>query len=113
MASRRPASPLSARVDPVTRYATRVSRGEVAAGPHVRAAALRHLRDLEEGPKRGLRFDVELADEAMRFYSDILRLNGGQFENVPVVLDESQEFIVGSLFGWLGPDGYRRFRVAY
>jgi phage terminase large subunit-like protein len=29
------------------------------------------------------------------------------------VLQPSQAFIVGSLFGWKAPDGYRRFRTAY
>lgn len=83
------------------------------AGPHVRDACLRHLRDLEEGPARGLTFDVAEAEEAFRFYREVLCLNGGEFEGVPFELHESQQFIVGSLFGWKGPDGYRRFRVAY
>lgn len=43
----------------------------------------------------------------------MLRLNGGQFEGRPFALHPSQEFIVGSLFGWKRPDGTRRFRRAY
>ena len=43
----------------------------------------------------------------------MLRLNGGEHEGKPFILHESQEFIVGSLFGWKGPDGFRRFRVAF
>lgn len=97
----------------MTAYAQRVSSGEVLAGPHVRDACLRHLRDLDEGPARGLKWDADEAGRAFRFFENILRLNGGQFEGVPFVLDESQAFIVGSLFGWKAPDGYRRFRVAY
>lgn len=43
----------------------------------------------------------------------MLRLNGGQFEGRPFALHCSQEFIVGSLFGWKRRDGTRRFRRAY
>jgi phage terminase large subunit-like protein len=99
--------------DEVTRYAEDVVSGKIVAGPHVRDACKRHLRDLKEGPKRGLRWDVGEAKEAFRFYSDILRLNGGEFEGKPFELHPSQKFIVGSLFGWKAADGHRRFRVAY
>lgn len=44
---------------------------------------------------------------------DVLRLNGGEFEGLPYDLLMWQRFIVGGLMGWKGPDGYRRFRVAY
>lgn len=109
--SRSPASPRSA--DPVTQYALDVQAGAIVAGPHVRDACARHLRDLELGPSRGLTWDVETAGEAFRFYEEILRLNGGEFEGRPFVLEPSQKFIVGSLFGWKRANGYRRFRVAY
>jgi len=79
----------------------------------VRDACARHLRDLTEGPKRGLVWDAVAAVDAFEFYSDILRLNGGEFEGKPFLLHESQEFIVGSLFGWKRANGYRRFRVAF
>lgn len=99
--------------DETTRYAQGVVAGSIVAGPYVRAACARHLRDLVEGPKRGLRWDVKEAQLAFEFFADILCLNGGQFEGLPFVLHESQKFIVGNLFGWKGSDGYRRFRLAY
>lgn len=99
--------------DPVTDYAQNVVDRKIVAGPHVRDACARHLRDLVEGPKRGLAWCPEDAAEVFRFYREILRLNGGQFEGRPFELHESQKFIVGSLFGWKGADGFRRFRVAY
>lgn len=79
----------------------------------MRAACQRHLNDLEEGSIRGLFFDKEAADRAIGFFGDVLRLNGGEFEGVPYDLLPWQAFIVGSLFGWKGADGFRRFRVAY
>lgn len=104
-------SPPSA--DPVTDYAKGVWSGRIIAGPHVRDACARHLRDLRDGPKRGLAWDAATAERTFGFYRSILRLNGGEFEGVPFELHPSQQFIVGSLFGWRAADGYRRFRVAY
>ncbi len=87
--------------------------GRKIAGPHVRDACKRHLDDLENGHKRGLVFDKVAADRAIRFFPTVLRLNGGEFEGQPFELLDWQKFIVGSLFGWKGADGWRRFRVAY
>lgn len=99
--------------DPVTRYARQVTSGKIVAGPHVRAACQRHLDDLEKAPLRGFSFDLEEVDRVMGFFRDVLRLNGGEYEGSPYELLDWQQFIVGSLFGWKGEDGYRRFRVAY
>lgn len=99
--------------DPVTRYARQIVAGKIKAGPHVRAACQRHLTDLELGPARGLFFDQEAAARAIGYFVDILHLNGGEHEGQPFHLGDWQAFIVGGLFGWMGPDGYRRYRVAY
>lgn len=99
--------------DPVTDYAREVVAREIVAGPHVRDACARHLRDLDEGPARGLKWDPAAAQRAFLFYRNVLCLNGGEFEGTAFELEPSQKFIVGSLFGWFAPDGYRRFRVAY
>ena len=87
--------------------------GRVVAGPHVRASCARHLRDLKEGPKRGLRWDPVRADRILRFFPTVLRLNGGEHEGKPFHLAPWETFVVGSLFGWVGADGHRRFRVAF
>lgn len=101
-------------VDRVTAYAHDVIAGRLIAGPHVRAACARHLRDLQEGPTRGLAWDVLAADRAIGFFEEVLRLNGGQFEGRPFVLLGWQAFIVGSIHGWKrADDNARRFRVAY
>lgn len=86
--------------DPVTAWAQDVAGGEIVAGPYIRAAAERHLRDLEEGPARGLKWDVAAARRAIEFFPKVLRLNGGQFEGRPFRLHPSQAFRIGSLFGW-------------
>ena len=99
--------------DPVTTYARKVISGKIIAGPHVRDACRRHLKDIDEGPARGLFFDLDAVKRAVGFFLDVLRLNGGEYEGKPYALLIWQIFIVGSLFGWKGPDGYRRFRVGY
>ena len=99
--------------DPVTDWARAVTAGSVVAGPHIRAACSRHLRDLETGRERGLTWDLAAVVRAIGFFPDVLRLAGGQFEGVPFELHASQKFKVGSLFGWKRADGTRRFRRAY
>ncbi|HQQ69243.1 MAG TPA: terminase large subunit [Alicycliphilus sp.] len=99
--------------DAATQYAQEVVSGKRIAGPHVRGQCARHLRDIEDGHKRGLVWNVEESEKAQGFYADVLKLNGGDFEGNPFELLPWQKFVVGSLFGWKGVDGYRRFRVAY
>ena len=99
--------------DPVTAWAKAVSAGKIAAGPHVRNAARRHLNDLEHGPARGLRWDLVAATRAINFFRVVLRLNGGQFEGITFEPHPSQAFRIGSLFGWKRADGTRRFRRFY
>ncbi|MCB1499721.1 MAG: terminase large subunit [Bauldia sp.] len=107
--------------DPVTAYARAVAAGEVVAGPYVRAACARHLRDLDEGAARGLHWDVSLAQRAIGFFRKVLSVEVEEQDadgavtsrSVPFELQPWQAFIVGSLFGWRNAAGFRRFRRAY
>lgn len=99
--------------DRATRYAQDVIAGRIVAGPHVRNACRRHLLDLTEGPKRGLKWDLAAAQRVWDYFEKVLKLSEGQFEGKPFNLDPSQAFILGSLFGWKKVDGTRRFRRAY
>lgn len=105
--------PPNSSIDRATAYAQDVVAGKIVAGPHVRAQCARHLRDLEEGPKRGLIWSPSAAQRFFDFGRIVLRLNGGEFEGRPFELEPSQAFIAGSLFGWLRADGTRRFRIAF
>lgn len=102
--------PATATADPTTAYARAVVDGLEPAGPHVLGACKRHLRDLEADRWT---FDLERAARALSFFPTILRLAGGEHEGRPFDLLPWQAFIVGSLFGWVGRDGMRRFRTAY
>lgn len=96
--------------DATTLYAVQVLDGVVVAGPLVRKACERHLRDLT---REDLVWDVVAAHHAIDFFPDMLVLGDGEHAGKPFELQLWQGFIVGSLFGWKGTDGYRRFRTAY
>ncbi|CAI2407634.1 Phage terminase-like protein, large subunit [Serratia liquefaciens] len=103
----------SSSVDPATQYAMDVTSGKELAGPDIRNACARHLRDLEHGPARGLAWDADSAQRAIDFFSKVLKLNGGEHEGQPFIPLAWQCFVIGSIFGWKNSDGYRRFRMVY
>lgn len=107
----------SSTTDRATAYARAVIAGEIVAGPHVRNACRRHIDDLAKGGDRGLRFDADLADRAIRFFETTLKLSEGQFEGKPFRSHPAQDFIIGSIFGWqresVDHGWIRRFRRAY
>lgn len=107
----------SSTTDRATAYARAVIAGKIIAGPHVRNACRRHVDDLESGAERGLRFNTDTAARALRFFEERLKLSEGQFEGKPFRSQPSQDFIIGSLFGWQRESeehGWvRRFRRAY
>lgn len=96
--------------DRATKYAKAVVAGKIIAGPHVRNQCRRHLDDLK---RKELNYDQEAAERAIRFFETKIKLSEGQFENKAFKSQPSQDFIIGSLFGWKKPDGTRRFRRAY
>lgn len=104
-----------------TAYAEAVLRGNLVTGLLVKAAAKRHLDDLEHGQQRGLSFDPVEAGWSIQFFPELLRHYKGEWGPIPgirpvgmpIELEEWQCFIVGCLFGWKGTDGHRRFRSAF
>ena len=97
-------------VDPVLTYVERVLGFEIVAGPLVRAACQRHLRDLKNPL---LVWDLAGARKAIEFFPDVLTFTDGDKAGQPFVLSLWQKFIVGSIFGWKTLAGIRRFRTAY
>ncbi len=104
-----------ARTDPcqVEAYARGVVEGRVIAGRLVRLACQRHLNDLRDGPARGLKWDAAAAKRAITFFGFLRLPKDGELDGQAFALQPFQQFIVGSLFGWKGEDGHRRFRTAY
>ncbi len=98
------------------------SPGEpIVAGPWVRLACERHLRDrvlaaTTPGHPNGWTFSATTANVWIGFYEGVLKLPGALDAAgypKPFLLEPALAFIVGSLTGWLGADGYRRYRDAY
>ena len=77
-----------------TRYAYDVVRKAIVAGPLVRLACERHLRDLLDGHKRGLRFDRDKAARITNFFETFLKLSDGVWAGKPFLLEPWQCFIL-------------------
>lgn len=103
-------------VEAIAAVETPIERWYVA-GPQVRMACERHLRDrLAEGDGSSWLFSADAADVAIGFYEQVLRLPDVLDDEglpIPFHLEPPLVFIVGSLMGWMGRDGYRRFREGY
>ena len=60
-------------LDPVLSYAKAVTSWRIVAGPLVRLACERHIKDRKEGSARGLYWDLKAANHAIAFFG-FLRL---------------------------------------
>lgn len=112
MPRRKTKAPVAAVLCPVEGYAKAVVSGEIVTGKLVRLACERHLRDLKEGPARGLYWDTEAAQIAINFFG-LLHHSKGKWAGKPFELLGWQKFFVGSIAGWKRADGFRRFQVAH
>jgi phage terminase large subunit-like protein len=105
--------------DPVTQYALDVVAHRIVTGQLVFKACERHLRDLSDGPARGLVWDPRAAQKAIGFFPLLRHYKGqwgprpGKPQGDPIILGAWQQFLVGSAFGWKRTDGLRRFRNIY
>lgn len=96
--------------DPVTAYADHVTDGKRNACEWERLACQRHQRDQE---LKVFHWDKDAALEAISFFSRLHHYKG-QFAGRAFELHPSQQFVVGSLYGWkTHKGGPRRFRYGY
>lgn len=96
--------------DPVTRWAEKVVKGRARACRPVKWACQRHLNDLR---RKDLEWDPTAAGKILSFFSSYLRHYKGPMAGQPIEPEPWQVFGLGSMFGWMLPDGRRRFREAY
>lgn len=95
-------------------YVARVKSGKIPACKWVQLACERHRRDMASSITAGFRyrFDRDKAERACKFL-ELLTHTKGEWAKKPLKLEPWQQFIVASLFGWVGKTtGYRRFRKA-
>lgn len=104
-------------LDRVTKYANDVLSGVEVVGRYVKLACQRHIDDLEKAKLAPFKyeFDLERSLEAIEFFECLVFTDGGpELVGQPVELFSFQDFIVGSIFGWVTKGtGYRRFRKSY
>jgi phage terminase large subunit-like protein len=103
-------------LDPVTAFARDIVAGKIPANKLARLACERHLKDLINGPARGLRWDLAKALRAIEFFPLVLRHYKGKWARNAEAFELSpfQQFEIGSIFGWVwAATGLRRFRTAY
>lgn len=100
-------------IDQTTQYARRVVKGKIVAGLFVRLQCQRHLDDLKHGAERGLTWNIEAAEKAIRFFPACLTITEGEKEGEPFTLLPWHVFTVGSIFGWMNALGLRRFRFVW
>jgi len=58
-------------------------------------------------------FDEDAGDRAVRFFPRFLTHSKGEHAGQPFELLDWQERIVRDVFGWMRPDGFRRYRRVY
>ena len=91
-------------------YYRQLEEGETGLIPEDSIEPVTDVTDLDD-----LADDADEQREALQ-HAIVLRLNGGQFEGKPFILQPSQAFIAGSIFGWkrTNDEGkvVRRFRRA-
>lgn len=93
-------------------YCEDVLSGKVSACKYVQQACRRHIDDLERDFE--YHFDPELAHRACEFIEYMPHTKGRWAARGETIdLEPWQIFIVASVFGWLRPNGLRRFRVCY
>lgn len=92
-------------------YAQAVTKGEIDACRMVERACSRFLKDLE---RPEWEFKPDLVERVCGF-AELMPHVKGKWARVRelIILQEWQIFILACLFGFVGPDGRRRFRQAY
>ena len=99
--------------DCVGSYCDAILSGEIITCRYVQLAVVRHLDDQEHAHQRGLHFDADIAEKALRFVEAVCTHQKAEWAGKPFLLSPNQQFILWNLIGWRRADGCRRFRRAY
>ena len=99
---------------PAIKYADEVLSGKVLACKWVRLACERFLDDLDHGHERGLYFDENAANHALKFFPQLKLWKGKEYKGKEFILAPHYQFIVSNIMGWRRVEDHtRRFRTAY
>ncbi|MHA2764975.1 terminase large subunit domain-containing protein [Vibrio harveyi] len=104
----------------VHKYCYQVLSGEIVANKWIKLAAERHFNDLKRAKSKYFKyeFNAKRAQRAIDFYQ-LIKHTKGELAGTPMKLMPWQQFIVGSIFGWVTKQKdkvtkkqTRRFRTA-
>lgn len=95
------------KTNPVTEYAAAIDAGDVTVSRRVAAVYGRLAREIEEHPDV---FSLAKAMKPIRFIETFCRHSKGKLGGQPFKLALWQKAYIAALFGFVNPDGYRRFR---
>ena len=65
------------------------------------------------GHPKGYRYDPVEAERPIQFIENFCRHHKGEWAGRPLLLADWEKAVIRIVFGWLRPDGTRRFRKAY
>lgn len=87
-------------------------------GRYERLAYERQERDLAlaaapGGHPKGYYFDAEAGQRVVQFIEHFCKHHKGEWAGTPLVLRKWQRFCIRVTYGWMRPDGTRRFRISY
>lgn len=105
--------------DPVAvanKYAKDVVSGKIIACKWTKLACKRQLDDLKPRSKvrrLGYKFDKDRARHVVDFFQDHCQHVDSGNMGEPFILATWQVFVLTTVFGWLSPDGSRRFHTVY
>lgn len=101
-------------IDRVTKYALDVIEDKEITGRYVKLACKRHLDDLESSKLAPFKYEFSLEKSLdIIHFAETLTIAEGEGE-VQVKLEGFQDFILGSINGWVTKGtGYRRYRTSY
>jgi phage terminase large subunit-like protein len=99
------------------KYIADVLAGRILTSKLVRLQIERHVRDLKEGPARGLKFDRKAAQHVIDYFPLFCCGVDGDYYEIPINLDPPWQALLWILYGWKRKNAkgqwIRRFKVAY
>lgn len=92
-------------------YPIKVLNGDIVAGELIKLQCKRYLSLFD---RDDVYFDQEKAERPVKFISHLKHWEGSQFVGKPFILQDWQQFLVYSIFGWIKKsDNTRLIRQAY
>lgn len=96
----------------VKKYCTDILEGKIPSGVLVKNAVTRFLSDLEKTNVNTWVFSEDAVNKVVNFIGELEHFTGIH-AGKPFKLEPWQLFIVANLYGFINPDGTRRFQTGY